>query len=175
MFRSSFPSPTSTEYEPMDAFHRLSGEHGGTPPHVTFPVLFTSNGWATKPMFVVVVVFAAYRMRTFPITVSSFFSIAVRKGALDRIRATNSSLSPIVVNSSGTYPPWRTLSVNSSPLVLAGSVKRNRPETSDLPEARPERLLAVISAPAIGACFLGSLSSTSTTPLNSSGFLGRSA
>src|SRR6202451_423565 len=168
--RSSLPSGASAEYVPIDAFHRLSGEQGGMPPHRTFPVLLASNVWARLSMFVVVVALLEYLIRTLPITASALFCTTVRAGALDAIRATTISPSSVAVNSSGWYPACLTLSASFSPPTFAGRARLNSPETSDLPEAVPERAVSRISAFAIGTCFLGSLSSTSTTPVSNTGF-----
>src|SRR5262245_3727973 len=66
-FWNSWPSPASSDIEPIAAFHLPSGEQGDRPSQGTLPVLTTSNVFAVLPIVIVVVALTAYRTRIFEI------------------------------------------------------------------------------------------------------------
>src|ERR1700687_90598 len=67
--RNSFPSPASSDAEPIVAFHFPSGEQGGCFRQGTFPVFATSKVFTALPTLAVLVVLIEYRARTFDATI----------------------------------------------------------------------------------------------------------
>ena len=63
-FRNSFPSPASSDAEPIAAFHLPSGEHGGRPLQGTLPVLITWKVFTALPIFTAVVALMEYLAET---------------------------------------------------------------------------------------------------------------
>src|ERR1700690_977422 len=66
--RNSFPSPASSEADPIAAFHLPSGEQGGCLRQGTLPVLATSKVFTALPTLAVLVVLIEYRAKTFDTT-----------------------------------------------------------------------------------------------------------